>query len=287
MNMTSRSFFIISILLISFVFCSCGKKADDLDTLKQEGTKALADGNFNKAINLFRDALRLRPSDRDILYNLALSYKKFDVPDSALVYFRRARLLYPRDREINKELIELCIAAKEYECALNAVAIMIATGDNEKLYWPMLAELHYRNKDMYMAAKYYRLILADDPDNSSAYLYLATTLSETSNYAESNQIIEKLIARFGPSADAFANMAANFANMNQLDKAEEFLRKSLAINPDYIPAWINLANLLAADSNVARKKEALDILKRFQSQIPAVYKPDSVISALEAELSGK
>lgn len=266
------------------MLAGCGGQSDDVDSLKKAGELALESGDFNKAINIFKDALTKKPSDRDLLYNLAISFKRFDMPDSALTYFKRARILYPRDRAVNMELIELCPVFGDYEGAINAIAMLVVTGDNEKIYWARLAEFYYQNKDLPMAARYYKLILDDNPENRTYYLYLSNTLSQLGRLTESNEVMNRSIERFGPSAEAYANIAVNYINLKMLDKAEEYFQKSLAVNPENIPVWINLANVLSEQGGRSKKEEALEIYKRFESQTPEVYRLDSLIPALEAEL---
>lgn len=266
------------------IFAGCGEKTSDAGQLKLEGLKALDAGDYSKAINIFREALKMQPSDRDLLYNLGLSYKKFDLYDSAYVYFRRAKVLNVRDREINKEIIDMAPAFGDYTDAINAIAVMVATGDNEKMYWPRLAELYYRNEDMFMAVKYCKLIIDDDPENRDYYLYLSRSLSQLGKFGESNETLMEALKRFGPSSEGYANIAVNYVALDNLDKAEENFRKSININPDNISSWINLARILAEQDSRAKKEEALEIFKKYREQTPPTYLLDSLIPALEAEL---
>jgi len=262
----------------------CGEKAADVGKLTAEGRRALDSGDFNKAVNIFKKALREKPSDRDLLYYLGLSFKKLDIYDSAYTYFRRAKILYVHDREINREIIEMAPMYEDYEDAINAIAVMVLTGDNEKMYWPKLADFHYRNMNMYMTVKYCKLIIADDPESKDYYLYLSRALSQMGKFEESSNVLFDALERFGPSSEAYANIAVNYISLNNIPKAEEFFRKSLAINPKSIPTWINLANILTEQDDRAKKEEALGIFKQYYEQTPPAYKLDSIIPALEAEL---
>jgi tetratricopeptide (TPR) repeat protein len=262
----------------------CGRETKDTDALFQAGRQALETGDFNAAINYFKEALEQKPSDRDLLYYLALSYKRFDLIDSAYFYFRRARVYNPQDRDINKELVELCPIYGDYDCAINAIAVMVMTGDNEKMYWPMLAELYAQKSEPYMVVKYYKLLIDADPDDKSYYLPLAAILSQMGEFGQSNQVLLKTSQKFGPSAEGFANIAVNYINLRRSDKAEDYFRKSLALKPDNVPVWINLAQILSDRDDRTKKREALEIFKKYYAETPAVYNLDSVIAVLEAEL---
>jgi Tfp pilus assembly protein PilF len=285
MKAANVRFLLCSMALLCLVFAAqCGKETEDTDALLQAGRQALDSGDFSTAINLFREAVAQKPSDKDLLYYLALSYKRFDLIDSAYYYFRRARVYSPRDRDINKELVELCPIYGDYDCAINAIAVMVVTGDNEKMYWPVLAELYLRRDDPDMAVKYYKLLIDDDPDNKTYYLPLAAILSRIGRFEQSNQVLLAASKRLGPSPEVFTNIAVNYINLNKLNEAEEFFRKSLAVKPDNIPVWINLAQLLSGRDDLARKREALEIFRRYQAETPPAYNLDSIITALESEL---
>jgi protein O-GlcNAc transferase len=282
--------YICASVLLSFILwfiAGCADNSQNVEYFKATGKAAFDAGKFNDAINIFKKGLRIKPSDRDLLYYTALSFKRLDILDSALVYMKRAKILYTRDREINEELIDLCAIFRDYDCALNAIAVLIASGENERKYWPALSELYYRNNDMYMAAKYCRLILAEDSSKENYYIYLSGALSQMGKFEESNEVLEKAVERFGPTAESYGNMAINYLQMGKLDKAEECSRNSLALKPDNIAVWINLANVLSESKNRAKKEEALEIYKKYYSETPKLYNLDSLIRVLEDELSTK
>ncbi|MEW5925033.1 MAG: tetratricopeptide repeat protein [Candidatus Zixiibacteriota bacterium] len=277
------AFAALAILLMA-ILAGCGENSGDTEQMKQQGLRALDAGDYNKAINIFREALKAKPSDRDLLYNLALSYKKFDIYDSAYAYFRRARVLNVRDREINREIVEMAPAFGDYRDAINAIAVMVATGDNEKIYWPRLAELYYRDNDMSMAARYCRLIIADDPDQKDFYLYLSQALSQMGKFEESNETLKEALKEFGPSSEAYASIAFNYLAIDSLDAAVDYLRKSVEVNPDNATNWVKLGIVMAEKDDRSAKEEALGILKKYRDQAPPVFKLDSLIPALEARL---
>nr|MBN2277840.1 tetratricopeptide repeat protein [candidate division Zixibacteria bacterium] len=275
----------LAVTTILLIGGGCGRSEDEARRLKQEGNLALQSGDTDRALKLFKEGLEIRSSDRDFLFNIGICFKRLDILDSALVYFRHTRILYPRDPEVNRELIHLCPIYGDYDCAINAIAMLVSMGDNEQLYWSRLAELYYRKNEYGMAVKYYKLILADNPDDWNAYLSLSTTLAQMGKTEESNDFLQAHIDRFGPSAEAYTNMAVNFITLKNIQQAEQCFRKSLALNPEKIPVWINLANVLSEQKDMAKKREALEIYKKYRQQTPKFYNLDSLIPALEQEIS--
>ncbi|SYZ74691.1 exported hypothetical protein [Candidatus Zixiibacteriota bacterium] len=287
MNMLRKTGIRLIILALAGIIsiAGCGQSAKDFESLKSSGEQALGSGDYNKAINKLQEAFRMKPSDRDVLFLLGTAFKKVEQYDSAYSYFKRAKLLYANDRQINKEILDMAPSFNDTDGALNAIAVLIATGDNEKMYWPMLAELNYRREDLQTAAKYYQLLIADNPSDKTYYLALSNTLSQLGDFAQSNGVLFKAVENFGPSAEAYANIAINYLSMKEVASGEKYFRKSVEINPSNIPVWINLANVLSEENDIAKKKEALAIYKKYRDQTPKGFKLDSLIPALEAEIS--
>jgi tetratricopeptide (TPR) repeat protein len=285
--MKTKSLILLPIFLIAiglfFVF-GCGQGKDDITDLTEKGRTALDEGEFIKAVNIFREALNQKPSDRDLLFLMGTAYKKLDMFDSALVYFNRGKILYDNDREFNEELVELCPMFGDFGGAINAIAKLVLLGDNEQMYWYRLAELYYYDRQLTMAVKYYQLLIDENPQRASIYLKLAHTLSELKKYDEAIKVLHQCLDSIGPTPEAWANLGLNHMSLNQLDDAEAAFRSSLALDSDNTLIWINLANLLSSRNSKENKKEALSIYRRYQEQVPPAYKVDSLIAALEAEL---
>jgi tetratricopeptide (TPR) repeat protein len=285
--MTIRGLTLLGIFLVAiglFFMFGCGQGKNDTTDLTAKGRAALEDGEFIKAVNIFREALDQKPSDRDLLFLMGTAFKKLDMFDSAIVYFKRGKILYNHDRDINEELVELCPLFGDYGGALSAIATLVLLGDNERMYWYRLAELYYYDRQLTMAVKYYKLLIDEDPQRASIYLKLSHTLSELGKYDEAVEVLHQCIDSIGPTPEAWANLGLNYLSLNRFDDAEVAFRSSLALDSDNVPVWVNLANLLSSTINREKKKEALSIYRRYREQIPPAYKADSLISTLEAEL---
>ncbi len=273
----------ILILLTALIIIGCGT-TKDLETLKSEGQAALDEGKSDLAISIFREAYNQAPSDRDAIVGLASAFEKALLTDSAYYYYRKAKVLYKSDREVNRKLLQLAPGFKDYDVAFRAIAAMVNTGDNEKLYWPQLAELFYMDKQYHEAAKYYSLMIEDDSSNAYNYLSLAGVLALGQRPDEANKILLKAVEKFGPRPEYYTNIAVNYANQSKFKDAEKYFRLSLELNHDNVPTWINLANVLTAQKSRDKKLEALQIYKTYKDQTPAFYNLDSVIAGLQTEL---
>jgi len=94
-----------------------------------------------------------------------------------------------------------------------------------------LADIYLRGSDHKLAAEQLEGIVADDPTNAQAYYSLAAIAAEE----------------------------------NQLDKAEEYLRKAIVINPDLAPPYAELARVQIGQKKIS---EALGTLEKARAKFP-------------------
>jgi len=262
----------------------CGEQSGDFDSLAKDGLAAYEKADYNEAINLLGRALHLKPSDRDALYNISMAFERVNLVDSALAYLHRAEVLYPTDYEVNKELFRLCTQIKDYECALSAVRMMIANGDNEMMFWIPLADLNYFLGKYNLAMKYYKLLINDNPREGRYRWNLSECLARLQHPDEAVAVLKKAIEDLGDSPVVFSQIAINYVTMKEYDQAEIYYRKAIKFDPKNVSLWINLAHCLQDQNSKEKKEEALAIYKLYMIDTPEVFKIDSLIKALEKEL---
>jgi tetratricopeptide (TPR) repeat protein/uncharacterized protein YerC len=91
-----------------------------------------------------------------------------------------------------------------------------------------LDRFHYEK-----ALKYFRRAAEFEPDNPVNQCNLAGILSEMGNYAESNEILQKILTDIDQSmTECYFYMANNFANMHDYEAAAKSLVKYLETDPD-------------------------------------------------------
>lgn len=279
-----RHLLLTTIVIVSLIFLNCGQDGRDFDTLAKAGMDAYDRADYNEAVSLFNKALHLKPSDRDMLYQIGLTFERLDLADSALVYLHRADILYPADYDVNKELFRLCSNTEDYECALSAIRMLIANGDSEEMFWIPLADLNYFIGNYRLAVMYYKLLIDEDPKEGRYRWNLSDCLAKMNKPEESNEVLEKAVKELGPNPVAYSQIAINYVTMQKHALAEEYFRKAIKFDPKNVSLWINLANVLTEQDSREKKEEGLEIYRRYYIDTPEMFKIDSLIKALEKEL---
>ncbi len=278
-----RKIFAFLILTVLTAILACGG-GDDFDSLAKAGGAAYQKSDYNEAISKYGKALHLKPSDRDMLIKMGLTFGKLNLLDSSLVYFHRANILYPTDYEINKELFRLCTLAEDYEGALSAIQMMIANGDNEEMFWIPLADLNFFLGKYNLARIYYEQLIDGDPKEGRYRWNLSECYARLNKPAEAVTVLKEAVAALGPNPAAYSQIAVNFITLKEFDQAEIYFRRAIKFDQNNVPLWINLAHTLVEQNNRDKKEEALAIYKLYYIDTPEMFMLDSMINALEVEL---
>jgi predicted Zn-dependent protease len=99
------------------------------------------------------------------------------------------------------------------------------------------------------------------------------------------EILDSAIARFGP-ADRFVVNKALLLNFTGKPRQAESLIRPIVErdNPPNPSMQLNLANILAAQPERAKKQEALSIYRQLRNSLAGRYPIDSVIQALSDQI---
>jgi len=273
---------IIILLCLTAFLAGCGG-SDSVEELKSGGLKAFTDGKYVKARELLLKAIEKNPSDKDLLFFAGMSYKREFYYDSALFYLKRADLLYPKDREINKEIYEVALAVSEWEYAIRAIMVLVDTGDKLEDYYYQLADL-YANTDYPLNVFFYlRRAYDKGMDDPNRFLQFANAAAIVDSMDLAFQVIDSAIARFGENPQFLTSKAKFHAYRQDYKTSEKMLRSMLKEDTASAEVKFNLANVLSMQDSKKKKREALELYKEVKPQIQQ-YNIDSVITALEEEL---
>ncbi len=284
--MIHRRFALLCTVLLGFLLASgCSDGENSAEKLQAAGQKAFLNGKYAEARRNFIKGLALKPSDRPLLYFTGLSYKRDYLYDSALIYLKRADILYPGDREINLELYETAIATNSYEYAINAIHILNKTGDPEIRHINKLIELYAATEDPMNVVYYARRAIRLQPDSTSNYLRLVGALIAVDSVQTAESMSDSAFARFGERDELIALKANVAAYKGDYQGAEKVFRTLIEKSPAEAHRYkMNLANVLSMQSAVEKRREALSLYREIKGRFGPQFKTDSLIQALESEL---
>lgn len=277
----------VSIVIALFVAGACwlgcgGSKS--VDELRSEGKKLFGDQKYAESRDMFNKALRLSPSDRELMYLLGVAYRRDQLYDSALSTLRRVDLLYPRDREINQALFDVAMAMNDWAVARSALQGLIDLGAAPPKPFKIMADLWRKDQHPGNVYHFTQKALEADSNDIDLWLELANTATMVDSGGAALHYIDGAIKRFGSSDMLQANRATYLTFVKQYDSAEVILRSLLAKDTGSVQFRLNLAHVLSSTKSREKKREALALYKLVQPKIDTTFKIDSLIGVLEKEL---
>ncbi len=276
---------LVIVLFLLVAGCTSEPKTDEEFIVT--GTEAFTKQEFSKARDYLGTAVSRKPSDRQVLFYLGLSYSRDYLYDSAYYYLQRLNLLYPKDIEANREIYNLAIELKEWEGAMDALSTLIEAGDEPSQYWDELSELNKRVGRYENAFTFKKLLLEKEPENPTRYLELANVAALIDSVDLALDIIERATEKFGERQELLVNKGLYLAVAQRFTESESILRKLVLDDSTFIPARLNLAHTLASQKDIAKKREAYNLYLQLEPIATGNLSIDSMLVVLKDELSIK
>lgn len=275
------------LFFIVILFIGCSNEPKTIDELKQAGEKAFLKKDYPQARKYLAEGLLKKSSDRDMLYYMGMSFQRELQFDSALFYLKRADILYPNDRELNRAIYQSAKEINDYEDMLGAINVFIKNGDPEDQYLKEEADLNLRVGNVFLSFLQFRKIYEKGSDDPNVYLAMANLAGQVDSVDLAIQVMADAIKKFGEKIEFVTNYAIFLASADRLSEAEAALRKLLKEEPDSQAAQMNLANVLTMYKSRKKKIEGYHLYKELYDKYGNVLKLDSTVHALQQELDIK
>lgn len=160
-------------------------------------------------------------------------------------------------KNINKEVYALTAKVyfdmKEFEKSKAYALKSIALDSGNVLALTVLGDISYKDKDYKLAQNYYKKAAAK---SQYSEVRLAQTYQKLDNIKKAREIYGKMLKASSNAYEAYYQMAL-------LDKDKEitYLKKSVAINPNFIDGWIDLSRVEILRDNYDQALSFLEIVK--------------------------
>lgn len=271
-------------LIAAILILACASEPETFEERLKAGEHAFVSGDFFKARGYLLQALKEKPSERDLLYLLGLTYSRELMYDSALFYLGRANTLYPDDREVNLGLYDAALNAGDWESARAALRVLVETGDPIESRLESLAELSLQMEDLPWAHYYYSQLLKNDPDNPNRWVQVANTAADMGSLSVAMDLVDSAVEKFGPNETFLSNKGIYYAVLQQYTESEEIFRSLILFDSTAIAYRLNLASALASQDDLKKKREALEIYRLVRDVLGADARMDSLVEVLEVEI---
>ncbi len=245
------------LLLLCLIFpCIAASSSEITEDYFDIATNYSTYGKYNDAITYLDKILQLEPNNNEAK-DLKNTLLRITNPNSK-------SYLTTKNKNINNS--EIAKRQGNYEkeiSSLNAVA-------ND--FWSVysLAEVYFNNSDYKNAINTYQRAISLNSDYTQSYLNLAQAYLAIKDYQNAIDALNKYLAYNKNSDIAYALRAKAYLNTNNIDKAENDIKKAINIEEDISYLLIE-AEILYYKGDYTQAHEKLNILSK-NVQTAEVYK---------------
>ncbi len=195
--------------------------------------------NYRRAIDHYKKALSLADEGIDDIYlDLAFEYENCDQFEEAITYLKKALEINPENEAV---LYELAYCYDLAEANMASIAFF-RQYTNAHPYafvaWYNLGNSLAREDRAEEALEALDLAIAIDENFSSAYFSKARVLLQMGRFKEAVDCYKETLEFDGPQAITFSYIGECYEKMEQYDQALIHYDQALALDPDWVDAWI-------------------------------------------------
>jgi tetratricopeptide (TPR) repeat protein len=216
------------------------------------------EGRIPEAMPLLRQAEQLDPGNLDVHSKLAAAYLEYgklkDTYDEADFVFSRK----PQDERAPLLLADSAATNDFRALALRFQEIQ-KEGDRATLE-VALGTLAFRQHDFKTAEACFKQAVVLDPKSSDAYTALGTFYLSQKALKKADQAFQTAVNLAPPWSDNGVRYAQFKIMTGDPDAGQHLLQDIVGKNPAYLPAWLALAQLSAAENNYTNAFASLDNL---------------------------
>lgn len=193
----------------------------------QLGNKAYSLGHYQKAIEAYEQALRLKPEYFWIWYNLGLAYSSLGNYDKAISALRKAIRLAPNFADA----------------------------------WYSLGNVYGGFRQYHQAISAYKEATRLNPGDGDAWRQLGTAYSLVNQYNRATSALQEAIRLNPDDADAWGSLGNTYGMMQQYDQAVAALEEALRLNPKDGATWYTLG---IAYSGLGQRSKVLEVYQQLK-----------------------
>ncbi len=227
-----------------------------LRSLGNAGESAGQSETVNRAIEQFKEVVRLEPTDTESALWLARLYRLQNKHDKAEEVLRG---ILRNDAENEAGVEQLTQLLLDEGKSSDAIALLegITSKSSSPTLLDLLGDAYTQTKDLPKAEAAYRKAMELDPSETSHQRGLGQTLLSEEKYPEALKVYQKLSDLMPDDADVYLRLAQIYRELHQMDKAEETLVKARQYSPGSLDVMYNEAMVYEAQG---RYEDAIRVL---------------------------
>ena len=211
-------------------------------------------GDYPRAIDVLKDAIKARPKDADPYLQLAFIYAKYlRKTEQAVKYANDAIALDPQNFEAYQRLYEIEAASGSPQKALLALDRAANVKSDDPSFWIRLGKLY------------------------ATIVFKAEGEPKPEALKRVNSFFDKAVAKAGDDATALKEVADYYAASQQVQEAIPLYLKVLELQPDDVNAREKLATGFVLTH---QREKAIEMLEEVIRKQPTKYQPYELLAQM-------
>ncbi len=184
-------------------------------------------GLYERAVDLFKRVYDKNPADQTALAGLVEGMIKLDRNSEALPYLEQLSRQEPTNRGVRRYLAFLLFDAENYEKARAHLTILSRNEDAEPGVLYKTAKTYEHLGLEQQAATYWERVLAREPENVEAHIFLARHYEEVGQLDRSLMHLQAVLAQNPEDVKSFERLGEAYERAGDYDKALAYYEKYL------------------------------------------------------------
>ena len=223
------------------IFTKLESIAKTAETASYIGQIFLDNGQFDKAVDKFRYAVKNNPKNASYAFNLAQAYFLSGVYQEAIKYFNTALSIEPENIEYHYSLAYLYFKKEDFDKSRNILKTIFQLNSSHTPSIILNALIKAKNNDYISAKKEIESIL--DEKNALAYFSLGKIYMEISQFAKACEMLEQATTIEPLNLDYKAELTEALIANKDYENAQAKIDSIIDSNPNYLPAHVLKAKM--------------------------------------------
>ena len=226
----------------------------DYDNFKTYDNMGYAYGElkeYQKAIDAYKAAIKIKPDKHETYYNMGNAYRKLKKYQKAIDAYKKVIKIDPDDYKAHNNMGDAYLKLKEYQEAIGAYKEVIKiTSDFSAVLFRKLVEIKPDDYEAILAIDNSSMILDidysiifGDYDNFKTYDNMGYAYGELKEYQKAIGAYKEAIKIKPDKHETYYNMGNAYRKLKKYQKAIDAYKEAIKIKPDYDKAKRSLKQL--------------------------------------------
>lgn len=216
---------------------------EDIDTQKQYALILLKKGDFNNALNAFKDVIKVKPDDIESLLNIGIILYRNKELNEAIEYLNKVIEIDENNADAYFYLASCYEELKNLDKAIYYLKIAVNKNPNNYFWYYKLAKILYNLGNYEESIKYFRIAIDLNPLDSYTHNNLGVALLDAGNINEAIKHFLRAVYLDPNDSYSYYNLARCYLKVGQLQRALKNILKAINLESNKAIYYLEAARI--------------------------------------------